>query len=79
MRKLLQPRPGVRVLDPVKRTPLPPEGVEVELSVYWLRRLADGDVTEGSGQLSALSLKPKPARPQADSGPLTADRQRSHA
>lgn len=38
-------RPGLRVLDPDHGgLPLPPEGSEVVLSSYWLRRIADGDV-----------------------------------
>lgn len=39
------PAKGLRVLDPVNRQPLPPEGKEVERSTYWLRRERDGDVT----------------------------------
>ena len=39
---------GRRVLDPARNppAPLPPEGAKVEKSIYWRRRLMDGDVTE---------------------------------
>ena len=43
----LIPKPGLRVLDPVTFQPLPEEGAEKPESKYWLRRLNDGDVTEG--------------------------------
>lgn len=42
------PAPGLRVVDPVTRQPLPAEGKEVERSSYWIRRLLDGDAIEGS-------------------------------
>lgn len=42
----VKPAPGLRVVDPVTRQPLPAKGDEVERSVYWLRRLREGDVTE---------------------------------
>lgn len=45
-RALLAPaRPGLVVVDPDHGgLPLPPEGREVALSSYWIRRLGDGDV-----------------------------------
>lgn len=48
----LIPQPGLTVLQPVNAAsavpvPLPAEGAEIELDTYWLRRLADGDVTQG--------------------------------
>lgn len=42
----VKPREGVRVRDPDTRQHLPDEGREVQLSAYWLRRRADGDVVE---------------------------------
>lgn len=48
----LIPKEGLKVPDPAQRgTPgyfLPPEGREVEQSSYWTRRVADGDVIEGT-------------------------------
>lgn len=38
------PKPGIRVRDPVKKDLLPDEGREVAESMYWHRRIADGDV-----------------------------------
>ena len=48
----LIPRAGLTVLQPANHkhsvpTPLPAEGATVELTSYWRRRLAVGDVTEG--------------------------------
>jgi hypothetical protein len=38
------PGAHLRVLDPDTGQPLPPEGLDVPLTSYWFRRLADGDV-----------------------------------
>lgn len=41
----VRPRSGLLVRDPsAPATPLPPEGREVPVSVYWTRRLRCGDV-----------------------------------
>lgn len=42
----LVPRAGMIILDPVTKKRLPPEGEEVELNSYWIRRMSDGDVAE---------------------------------
>lgn len=41
------PAKGLQVRDPRTGEPLPPEGAQVPRTRYWLRRLRDGDVTEG--------------------------------
>jgi len=42
------PAAGLRVVDPAKNEPLPPEGREVAGNeIYWLRRVREGDVAEG--------------------------------
>lgn len=38
------PVPGRLVRHPLTGEPVPPEGVTVPASPYWLRRLQDGDV-----------------------------------
>ena len=43
----LRPAAGLRVLDLETREPLPEEGAQKPKTVYWLRRLRDGDVVEG--------------------------------
>lgn len=40
----VKPAAGLRVRDPVKKDFLPDEGREVADSLYWQRRLIDGDV-----------------------------------
>lgn len=40
------PRAGLVVRDPVTLQPLPETGAEVSCSAYWLRRVADGDVSK---------------------------------
>lgn len=42
----VKPRAGVNVRDPVSRILIPVEGCEVPESSYWVRRIADGDVTQ---------------------------------
>ena len=44
MKKKIKPREGFIVRDPLTREVLPAKGAEVEISVYWLRRLKGGDV-----------------------------------
>lgn len=42
----VKPVSGRQVPDPEKGGFLPPEGRAVTATIYWLRRLADGDVVE---------------------------------
>lgn len=51
----LVPAAGLNVIDPANGQPLPPEGKEVADTTYWRRRLAEGDVTEGSAQKKSKS------------------------
>ena len=41
------PAAGRTVIDPADGKALPPEGREVERTTYWIRRMNEGDVTEG--------------------------------
>lgn len=43
----LVPNPGRTVPDPDRGDLLPASGREVPFNQYWLRRIDDGDVTEG--------------------------------
>lgn len=46
MKKLyLKPRPGLKIKDPVTGKPLEDGGERKPATTYWLRRIADGDVT----------------------------------
>jgi len=57
---LVPSRPGLRVLDPDHGDlPLPPEGREVGLSSYWIRRLQDGDVKAEHPRLAETSRPSK--------------------
>jgi hypothetical protein len=49
------PAAGLRVVDPASGQPLPATGAEVERNTYWIRRLNDGDVTEGTPPASAAT------------------------
>ena len=42
------PAKGRQVPDPFLGDNLPPQGREVEANQYWLRRILDEDVTEGT-------------------------------
>ena len=44
-RIFLVPRTGIIVRDPATNQCLPPEGMEIERSSYWIRRIKDGDVS----------------------------------
>ncbi|KIX14251.1 hypothetical protein X474_09825 [Dethiosulfatarculus sandiegensis] len=46
----LKPRKGLKVPDPKTGRDLDPQGAYVTESIYWLRRLADGDVTSAKKQ-----------------------------
>lgn len=41
----VKPKDGLSVRDPVKGVALPVEGAEVPDSIFWRRRLRDGDVS----------------------------------
>jgi hypothetical protein len=40
----VKPAAGLKIRNPATGRHLPPEGLEVDDSVYWRRRLAEGDV-----------------------------------
>lgn len=42
----VKPAPGLQVRDPYSRRPLAETGEFKPIEMYWLRRLADGDVVE---------------------------------
>jgi hypothetical protein len=63
----VKPVDGKRVMDPSQNPPipLPPEGGKVVWSVYWSRRLADGDVVKVVKAKEAKAVKePDPDRPE---------------
>jgi hypothetical protein len=47
----IKPAPGLRIADPQSGEYLPEAGALMPRSAFWLRRLADGDVVEGSAPL----------------------------
>jgi len=57
--------PEILVPIPGTNTHLPAEGKEVPKTSYWLRRLKDGDVLEGTAKAAA---KPKVAEPPRKEG-----------
>jgi len=50
--KHLKPAVGLQVRDPATRQPLPVDGADLPMTGYWLRRLADDDVTEAPRAVS---------------------------
>jgi hypothetical protein len=59
----LIPKPGLRVVDPATGKALPAGGAAVHgHEIYWLRRLADGDVTEGSAEPNDRSVTTRTRR-----------------
>lgn len=55
--KHLKPAAGLQVRDPATGQPLPAEGAQVPMTGYWLRRIAEGDVTEAAGATQKRSRK----------------------
>jgi hypothetical protein len=51
------PAAGLTVIDPASGQALPPEGKNVERSTYWIRRVNEGDVTEGKPTTAAKKAK----------------------
>lgn len=49
--------PNFIVRDPLTHRPLSPEGQEIVVTSYWLRRLQDGDVVEVASQSPMPSIK----------------------
>lgn len=62
----IKPRPGLTVLDPVRKQFMPEDGMPVDANdLYWAARLRDGDVVEADApgaQKSATNEVP-PAPP----------------
>jgi hypothetical protein len=46
----VKPKSGLKVRDPDRKDYLPTEGREVPPSLYWTRRVRDGDVTNSTPQ-----------------------------
>lgn len=44
MKIKIKPKTGLKIVDPETNRALPVEGLEVEQTTYWLRRLSEGDV-----------------------------------
>lgn len=56
----VKPAEGLTVLNPDRdMRPLDPKGEEVPRSMYWLRRLRDGDVVEITGEPEPAKTKSK--------------------
>jgi hypothetical protein len=61
----VRPAPGIRIADPQTGDYLPERGATVPRSGFWLRRLEDGDVTEGPGPAAdAPRPGPQPDAPE---------------
>lgn len=60
-RKLLVPKPGLKIRDPGARgKPLPAAGRVVVIDAFWQRRIVDGDV-----EVSDPPVRAKPAPDEA--------------
>jgi hypothetical protein len=55
----LIPNAGLRVRDPETGEPLPADGAHKPNSIYWIRRLRDGDVREGKPPRAATTSASK--------------------
>lgn len=57
----VKPTPGLKVRDPETRAFLPNEGREVPASIYWTRRLRDGDVVKATPVAAPGAVQAAPA------------------
>jgi len=64
----VKPKDGLSVRDPVKGSPLPAEGAEVPDTIFWRRRVRDGDVsiTEKPVTTSVVTAKSTTAKNEGD-------------
>lgn len=62
IKAFLIPKRGLTVRDPLNGQALPADGDEVNLTPYWTRRLADGDVTRREDRKSAKPSTTKPSQ-----------------
>ncbi|PBI78630.1 hypothetical protein A8A01_08905 [Ewingella americana] len=73
----VKPEAGRTVRDPVKGTFLPVEGAEVAESMFWNRRLRDGDVitidTSAPASKSPASVKGADATTNTDKSAASTD------
>lgn len=53
------PKNGIVIRDPDLKTHLPAEGRDVPDSLFWQRRISDGDVTIGKAPTSKLATSEK--------------------
>lgn len=68
LKRFVIPQAGVRVINPASGEPLPAQGAEVIGNAeYWVRRLNDGDVTQGreadARKKPATNLQAKESQP----------------
>lgn len=59
------PAPGALVRDPVSKEQVPEAGRLVPRNTYWLRRLRDGDVSEGKAPPAPRRARGEGARTAA--------------
>ena len=58
-KQFMKPRDGLVVRDPLTMKPLPPDGVDLELTPYWRRRERDGDIVKASRPSARASASPR--------------------
>jgi len=55
----VRPAPGLKIRDPLTRTHIPENGIEVVESYFWLRRVRDGDVNVVQSNQAEKRIKRK--------------------
>ncbi len=58
----IKPRSGLKIRDPETQCHIPPEGAEVSASIFWLRRIQDGDasIVTDTAQPTSTTESPSP-------------------
>lgn len=66
----VKPKSGLKVRDPDRKDYLPAAGREVPPSLYWTRRVRDGDVTKSdpASQSAPAPAAPTPAQASKEPG-----------
>lgn len=73
-RMYVVPTDNLKVFDVIRRDMLPPEGREVKVSNYWLRRVKVGDCVLGKPAAKTQAPKPQPKKESKKQEPKEGDK-----
>lgn len=65
----VKPEKGRRIRDPRTGQPIPEKGLNVPVDKFWMRRLADYDVSEVEGKRRDSKKQPDASKPEPSQPP----------